>query len=266
MHFPLKRTMVVDDDPLWRSNYVRHLQAFRYEATECENEVEALACVSSTRPHVALVHFSEDIARSLALINAIRTRDPTISAIYATAYDGQRVKMQAWAQGAFAVFNKQAANPRGLRILVDEAASHSDSLRNFGLEGDDVFVLMPFAARFNERYRLGIKEPLERLGYRTVRADEVHASCDIVDDIGRRIAAARFVVADMTGGNANVFYEVGMAHALRKQVILLTERLADLPFDLRGLRHVQYGRSTLRLREGLLAAVADLTQPPPLNS
>jgi hypothetical protein len=48
------------------------------------------------------------------------------------------------------------------------------------------------------------------------------------------------VVCDCTGRNPNVFYEIGIAHTLGREVILITQNAADIPFDLRHLRYVAY--------------------------
>jgi nucleoside 2-deoxyribosyltransferase len=59
----------------------------------------------------------------------------------------------------------------------------------------------------------------------------------------RQIELADIVIADMTGQNPNVFYEVGYAHAKGKLCILLTSDAADIPFDLKHQRHIVYGKS-----------------------
>lgn len=48
------------------------------------------------------------------------------------------------------------------------------------------------------------------------------------------------VVCDCTGRNPNVFYEVGIAHTLGREVILITQSHDDIPFDLRHLRYIAY--------------------------
>jgi len=48
------------------------------------------------------------------------------------------------------------------------------------------------------------------------------------------------VIADCTGRNPNVFYEIGLAHASGKPVILITQNSDDVPFDIRHLRYIQY--------------------------
>jgi nucleoside 2-deoxyribosyltransferase len=101
------------------------------------------------------------------------------------------------------------------------------------------FVLMPFEARFDDVYRLGIKAAVEELGMIATRVDEqVFHKEGILERICNQIDAADFIIADMSGRNPNVFYEVGYAHAKQKTCILLTADAADIPFDLKHQRHI----------------------------
>lgn len=109
------------------------------------------------------------------------------------------------------------------------------------------FVLMPFSSEFDDVYRLGIKKTCEAEGFVAERVDEQKFSENILERIYRQIAASDIVVADMTGRNPNVFYEVGYAHALGKQCILLTSNSADIPFDLKHHRHIIYDGSIVTL-------------------
>jgi hypothetical protein len=59
-------------------------------------------------------------------------------------------------------------------------------------------------------------------------------------DVWSAINAAIFLIADCTGRNPNVFYEIGIAHAIGKQTILISQTIDDVPFDLRHLRIVVY--------------------------
>jgi hypothetical protein len=54
------------------------------------------------------------------------------------------------------------------------------------------------------------------------------------------IKDAKLVIADCTDRNPNVFYEIGLAHVLGKQVVLVTQKTEDIPFDLRHLRYITY--------------------------
>jgi Nucleoside 2-deoxyribosyltransferase len=103
-----------------------------------------------------------------------------------------------------------------------------------------VFVLMPFASDFDDVYKLGIKPACENAGAYAERIDEQLFGESILDRIYNQISKADIIVADMTGRNPNVFYEVGYAHALGKRVILLTQQEKDIPFDLKHYPHIIY--------------------------
>jgi len=104
-----------------------------------------------------------------------------------------------------------------------------------------VFVLMPIAPDFDDIYELGIKAACQNAGAYAERVDEQIFKESILDRIYNQIDKADVIVADMTGRNPNVFYEVGYAHALGKPVILLTQNIQDIPFDLKHYSHIVYG-------------------------
>jgi hypothetical protein len=103
-----------------------------------------------------------------------------------------------------------------------------------------VFVLMPFRQQHFMLYERAIKPALEELGCIVEHANEVNTVERIVDSIFTKIRSARFLVADTTGKNPNVFYELGYAHALGKKVILIVQDPKDIPFDVADLRHIVY--------------------------
>src|SRR5438045_3859364 len=99
---------------------------------------------------------------------------------------------------------------------------------------------MPFDHALKNVYGVVVNVVEDYCALRCVRADEINRSRRITDDIWRNINEARFVIADLTGRNANVFYEVGLAHARNKPVILLTQSGDDVTFDLKEIRYLQY--------------------------
>ena len=103
-----------------------------------------------------------------------------------------------------------------------------------------VFVLMPFADEFNDVYQLGIKAACQEANAYCERVDEQHFQERILDRIYNQIAKADILIADMTGKNANVFYEVSYAHGIGKSVILLTKSSDDIPFHFKHFPHIIY--------------------------
>ena len=114
-----------------------------------------------------------------------------------------------------------------------------------------VFVLMPFDSSFDDIYKFGIKGAAEDAGAYAERIDEQIFTEGILDRVFNQINKADVIVADMTGRNANVFYEVGYAHALGKIVLLLTQDVSDIPFDLQHHQHTVYKRKIETLRKEL---------------
>lgn len=113
------------------------------------------------------------------------------------------------------------------------------------------FVLMPFDSSFNDTYQMGIKETASSLNIKAERVDEQIFQEGILERIYRQIDISDIIIADMTGQNPNVFYEVGYAHAKEKICILLTHNADDIPFDLKHHRHIVYGSSIDTLRKNL---------------
>lgn len=110
-------------------------------------------------------------------------------------------------------------------------------------EDEDVcFIVMPFSVEsLNIVYEDFVRPTLvDRCQLRAERGDDVFGSNVIMDDITKSIRKAHLIIADLTGRNANVFYEVGIAHALNKQVLLMTQSIDDVPFDLRHRRALVY--------------------------
>lgn len=114
------------------------------------------------------------------------------------------------------------------------------------------FILMPFHKDFDDVYRLGIKAAAEECGVVAERVDEQTFSETILERIYRQIKNSDFIIADMTGQNPNVFYEVGYAHSAGKLCTLITQSTDDIPFDLKHHRHLIYGSSIQNLKELLI--------------
>jgi hypothetical protein len=123
------------------------------------------------------------------------------------------------------------------------------------------FVLMPFDDEFNDVYKHFIHDCLLNAGYVVKRADEIKGQNNILGDIVGGIIKSDLIVADLTGANPNVYYELGISHALNKNVILITQAIEELPFDLRSYRVVGYSTHFAKMNQarkelGELAAEA----------
>ncbi len=117
------------------------------------------------------------------------------------------------------------------------------------------FVIMPFTPSLSFVYET-IKKTVISEGLDCKRADEFAVAQPIIDDIKKHIADADLVIADLTGKNANVYYEAGFTHALGKRLILIAQSRNDLAFDVGYIRAVIYS-SPKELREKLKPAIRE---------
>jgi len=106
---------------------------------------------------------------------------------------------------------------------------------------DTCFVVMPFAEPLGGYYATIYQPAIERAKLKPGRADaEIYGTGKIIDQIWSGIHSARVLVAELTGRNPNVLYELGIAHALHRPVVLISSNEEDVPFDVRHVRVIYY--------------------------
>ncbi|MEL7665499.1 MAG: hypothetical protein AAGU10_15420 [Methanosarcina mazei] len=116
-----------------------------------------------------------------------------------------------------------------------------------------VSVMISFSKEFDSVYGC-INEACYEIGMSCHKADDFWHHSAIIQDIFELIFRSSIVIVDFTGKNSNVFYEAGVAHALGKTVLPITQNSNDIPFDLRHHRYILYRND----REGLKKLKRDL--------
>jgi hypothetical protein len=104
----------------------------------------------------------------------------------------------------------------------------------------DIFVVMPFLTDLKPIYDDHIRNTAQRMNLTVSRGDDFFTAQSIISDIWNALNSCRIVIADCTGRNPNVFYEIGMAHTLGKPVILISQSKDDIPFDIKHIRYLIY--------------------------
>ena len=134
---------------------------------------------------------------------------------------------------------------------------------------DACFVMMPFASPIGAYYESIYKPAIEKAKLKANRADaDLYGTGKIVDQIWKGITSARVLLAELTNRNANVLYELGLAHALHKPVILVCSKANedDVPFDLRHVRVIYYDKDDpfwgMKLLEKVAENILSVLQDP----
>lgn len=146
------------------------------------------------------------------------------------------------------LLTKHSDKIRVVDISSDEATTSapSERIKKLGKAAnvsasDTCFVMQPFAAPLGDYYEKVYKPAIEKAGLKPIRADaDIFGAGKIMDQVWEGIKAAKVLVAEMTTRNPNVFYELGLAHALKKPVVLVSSREDDVPFDLQHIRVIYY--------------------------
>lgn len=116
---------------------------------------------------------------------------------------------------------------------------------------------MPFRAPYNSYYSKIFKPALESVDYSVTRVDELYGSHPILEDIQRLIKESDLILCDMSTRNPNVFYELGLAHAIGKPVILVSNNIDDIPFDLKHIRTIIYKTEEAGWEGDLYSSIAN---------
>src|SRR6267378_3875047 len=117
---------------------------------------------------------------------------------------------------------------------------------------------MSFAPPIGGYFQTIYEPAIKKAGLRAVRADaDSFGTGKIIDQIWAGINAAKVLIAELTSRNPNVFYELGLAHALNKPVVLVSSNQADVPFDLQHIRVIYYDMRDPFWGEKLMAKVSE---------
>lgn len=123
---------------------------------------------------------------------------------------------------------------------------------------DTCFVMMPFVTPIGGYYATIYEPAIKKAGLTPVRADtDIFGTGKIIDQIWSGLKAAKVLVAELTGRNPNVLYELGLAHALHKPVVLVSSNEPDVPFDVRHVRVIYYDVTDPFWGDKLIAKVAE---------
>ena len=105
----------------------------------------------------------------------------------------------------------------------------------------EVFVIMPFGQNWSQSvYDTMIRPAVEGVNLRCVRGDTPPRVGDLSQTIWNAVMRAGLIIAEVSASNPNVFYEIGLAHALGKDCFILKQTDATVPADFGGSHFYEY--------------------------
>lgn len=128
---------------------------------------------------------------------------------------------------------------------------------NIPVEKNRCFVIMPFKDEMDYVYGL-IKQGLNKSGFICNRVDEIVGATPIINKILTEILRSRYIIADLTDCNPNVFYELGIAHSFKEapNIIILKQQGVKVPFDITHLTYIEYDVNNAKfLTSAILKAI-----------
>ncbi|STD59667.1 hypothetical protein [Empedobacter falsenii] len=139
-------------------------------------------------------------------------------------------------------------------IINSKETYYSEFLKANGITQNDllidsrlVFILTPFHDNYFEDYKI-VRDACTQSGFIAYRGDENYIKGDIFPEMLKLIVKANLIIANVNGRNPNVLYELGIAQALDKPVILISSEPDKLPIDIKSKRFLIY-RNYTELKE-----------------
>ncbi len=240
--------MVLDDDSQKRADLLKHLRIAGYEVKCAATLEDANKYIRSEHIDYAIIDLKIDYSSQYSGIKAIENINkiqPSAKVIILSAYSKDSVQDEIDRVQIYDYISKKESSN-----YISATINALEKLKNKHLE-KKCFVIMPFSGttscsedEWYDIFQNMIKPSVEESGfnYKCIRAEILIGNIikHILDNLNR----ADVVIGDLTDRNPNVFYEIGVRHALRDKTILITQRIDDIPFDLRQYSVIEYSWKT----------------------
>lgn len=116
-----------------------------------------------------------------------------------------------------------------------------------------IIAAMPFKEEFDDVYFVAMSDAAVSVGATCVRIDKEDFQGDIVQKLKQDIKDSIVMIADISGANPNVLYEVGFSHGIGKPTIhICSTPLKKLPFDVMTWKTISYKKGQTHALKGKL--------------
>ncbi len=258
------RILLVEDDPRMALFAEDQLRFLGHEVIIAHNGKEGLKQAQQEKPDLIVLDVMMPEMDGLEVCKRLKSDSATrdIPILMLTARGQKEDVAQGLDIGADDYLTKPY-NKREFEARVNALLRRTRSKRSIEKQNSLVFVLMPFAEEHQAIYEEAVKKTVEESGLICKRVDDFFKPIPIMKDVKRGIHDAALIIADLSGKNPNVFYEVGMAHAQGKTPVLLTQDMDNVPPKLRDVRCIVYENGfdgAEKLKQVLTKTIRDLQQ------
>ena len=260
-----KVVLLLDDKPNIRKDLGSRLEQNGYAVHKAETIEESKKIILSEKIDYAIIDLKVDYQSEVGGIEVVgfaKRHQPKAKTIVLSGWDISDVDIPDDLKNQVDRFVSKKG-PTNYILAVLQALNELIGQQ----EKKHCFVIMPFSStqsctkeEWTEIFDEVIKPAIEKSGhgYVCTRSNPVQGS--IIEDILDNLDRADLVVADLTDRNPNVFYELGVRHSLRDSTILLTQRLKDIPFDLRPYVVQEYSWKTKPARRKFFTLMKEIVR------
>jgi CheY-like chemotaxis protein len=282
----MERVLLVDDEIHILDDLGKQLRKRDFAVYTAKTIDDARKIILSEELDYAIIDLKLEISSEVGgikVVNFAKRNRPKIRTIILSAYPFDHVKEQ--------IESDLRDEPDKEKILAEIAEDYVskggeknyiiailEKLNQFKqiIKKKSCFVIMPFAktqsceeTEWTEIFKKMIKPAIEDSGYPYVCKRSEALMGNIIENILDELNRADIVVGDLTDRNPNVYYELGVRHALRDSTILISQRIDDIPFDLRSHAIQTYNWRTSDGRKEFkkkIKEIMDLIEQEPKNS
>ena len=239
-----KIILLLDDEANIRKDLGGFLQKNGFDVHKAENVNQARKIILSEKIDCAIVDLKIDYESEyggVQIINFIKRIQPRAKAIILSAYSlDQEIKNRLEVEiDGYITKGGQENYILTVKKTLDRLYSSKEMKK--------CFVIMPFSttATCKENEWTDIFEHLikpainnTKMNYLCERSQSLAGN--IIENVLDELNRSELVIADLTDRNPNVYYELGVRHALRDRTILISQSINDIPFDLRQYATIVY--------------------------
>ena len=256
--------LLLDDEENIRRDLGNRLRSKGFSVHTADSAEAAKKIILSERIDCAIVDLVIDWHSEFsgaAIVNFLKRNQPKARAVVLSAYaldDRIRANLEVEIDG----YVRKGGTENYITAVLEKLSDLFTSV-----PPKKCFVIMPFSAskscteqQWTEIFDKVIKPAVEKSGYGYVCERSSARIGNIIDDILDSLNRADIVIADMTDRNPNVFYELGVRHALRNATILIAQSLSDIPFDLHPYATQEYGWKLDSEKKAFVKCIRDIVR------